>query len=420
MKDVLKRIISEFHERDIDYINRDISMNFPKNKIITIIGPRRSGKTYFMFQIMDFFISKGFKRSQFLYINFEDERFVRSDFDYDLIFQSFFDLFPENADSEIVVFFDEIQLLPNWDKFIRRVYDSVSHNIFVTGSNSNMLSSDISSSLRGRNYNIEVFPLSFSEFLNFRDIKPVLSTNKNISIINNAFDEYLIYGGYPEIVKYDDVMKIEILQNYFNVMIYRDISERFDISQTNILKFVLKKLISSVSSEFSINKLYNEIKSFGGKISKDTLYSLMENISNIFLLKEVERYSNSLSQRKGYNSKYYFYDNGILSAINYNISKDFGKLMENLVAIELLRRNYEIYYSKNNFECDFIALKRNSSLSVQVCYNLTEDNIGREIKGLNDKKTHDNILIYYKSEIRPPENSINIIDFLLKKQIEDR
>ncbi|MFA7578161.1 MAG: ATP-binding protein [Candidatus Muiribacteriota bacterium] len=413
MLENLKKIIYEGIIRDIDFIERQVETNFPDNKIITITGPRRSGKTFFMFQIMDRYLKKGYKRNQFLYINFEDERISEKDFDYDNIFQAYYELFPENIDKEIIIFFDEIQLLKNWEKFIRRVYDFKTRKLFLTGSNSEMLSSDISTSLRGRNYNIELLPLSFIEFLKFKSFKNLLITPEHKALVENYFQEYLVYGGYPEIVNYEEPIKIEILQNYFNVMIYRDIVERFNYSDPEQLKYILKRLISTVSSEFSINKLYNEIKSQGGKISKQSIYSLYDDVSNIYLFKTVEKYSFSLSERRSHNKKVYFYDTGILSAVNYSLSEDYGKLLENLVACELLRKKFDLFYIKNSNECDFIAKNREQKIAVQVCYELNEDNIQREMKALNDIKDVDKkILIYRFSKVTNPLEAISILDFL--------
>ncbi|MGM0609157.1 MAG: ATP-binding protein [Candidatus Muiribacteriota bacterium] len=130
MLDSLKKIIFEGNIRDIDFIERKVKTTFPDNKIITITGNRRSGKTFFMFQIMDGYLKKGYNRNQFLYINFEDERISEKDFDYDIIFQAYYELFPENIDKEIIIFFDEIQLLKNREKFIRRVYDFKTRKLF--------------------------------------------------------------------------------------------------------------------------------------------------------------------------------------------------------------------------------------------------------------------------------------------------
>ncbi len=412
MLNKLKKIIYEGYNKEIVFIRRDITKILPKDKIITITGPRRSGKTFLMYQIMDDLIKKGYDREQFLYINFEDERISDKKFDYDLIFQAFYELFPESAEKEIILFFDEIQLLENWERFVRRVYDSKTKKIYLTGSNSQMLSSDIATALRGRNYNIELFPLSFNEFKRFKGVNNKNISSKEKAIIDNLFQEYLVYGGYPEIVNYDNTLKIEILQNYFNVMIYRDIAERFEYSQLEQLKYILKKLISTVSSEFSINKLYNELKSQGAKLSKSILYSLYDDISNIYLFKQIERFSFSLSERRSHNKKVYFYDTGILSAVNYSLSEDHGKLLENLVAIELLRRKYEIFYGKNGKECDFIAKKRGETLAVQVCYKLTEKNIKRETKGLESFDADRKLIIYYYSDIKDPDNAMQILDFL--------
>ena len=222
MINTIKRIIADFNQTPLPtLIERNARAPLNINKIITITGPRRAGKTYFFYQIIQELLKKGIKKDHILYLNFEDERLNITD-NYDLIFDAWQELYPQNNISEAWLFFDEIQELPNWEKFIRRVYDTKTRNIFLTGSNARVLSREIATSLRGRSFTLEIMPLSFSEYLDFKNIdySDIFST-KNRAQIENAFDDYLFFGGYPEIVSFDNRIKSKVLQEYLNVTIYQ-------------------------------------------------------------------------------------------------------------------------------------------------------------------------------------------------------
>jgi predicted AAA+ superfamily ATPase len=159
-------------------------------------------------------------------------------------------------------FFDEIQELPNWEKFVRRVSDSISSHIFLTGSNSRFLSKEIATSLRGRGISFEILPLSFKEYLTFCDLPAELpASSKEKALVTNAFEDYCIWGGFPELVHMDDRFKAKVLQEYFNVMFYRDLVEHYRLSDPAVARFLIKRLMSSFTKEFSVNKLYNDLKS---------------------------------------------------------------------------------------------------------------------------------------------------------------
>ena len=236
MKQVLKRIISDFIATPLPSFHpRDLEVPLDMEKIITIVGPRRAGKTWYFFQLISMLEEQGIPRHQIIYINFEDER-LEFEGGYDQIMDAFLELNPEQTPADIYIFFDEIQELPNWEKYVRRLYDTVTRKIFLTGSNAKMLSAEIATSLRGRSLAFEIMPLSFTEFLSFKgiDTQNRLST-KNRAVIKNNFDEYLIWGGYPELVTIDRQFKPDVLQEYFNVMLYRDLIQRYEIKDFSLL-----------------------------------------------------------------------------------------------------------------------------------------------------------------------------------------
>ncbi|MBV5268353.1 MAG: ATP-binding protein, partial [Burkholderiaceae bacterium] len=188
-------------------------------------------------------------------------------------------------------------------------------------SNAKLLSREIATSLRGRSLAFEILPLSFTEYLAFRDIPAGdLVSSQNRALIGNAFEQYCLWGGFPEVIGIDERFKAQVLQEYFNVMLYRDLVERYEIRDVAILKYLLKRLIGSFTKEFSVNKLYNDLKSRGFSIGKDTLYRMMEEIFAIYMLASIERYDPAVIKREMSNKKVYLYDNGFAAAMHYSFS----------------------------------------------------------------------------------------------------
>jgi uncharacterized protein len=405
MKKILKTIIKDFHSKALPpFKPRRLNVPFDLHKIVTIIGPRRAGKTWYLFQLVANLEKKGIKREKILYLNFEDERL---DFDggYDQILEAYFELYPDMKSDELYIFFDEIQEIKNWEKYIRRLYDTVTHNIFLTGSNAKMLSKEIATSLRGRSLSFEIMPLSFSEFLFFKKINyEDTHSTENRRKIQNSFKEYLKWGGYPELVDMESRFKANVLQEYFNVMLYRDLMERYEIRDASILKYLIKRLIASFTKEFSINKLYNEIKSRGIKIAKNSIYKLTDQIFSIYVVTYIGKYDPGVLKREMSNKKIYLHDNGIASAISYSFSEDRGKLLENLVFSGIRNITEDIFFIKNGYECDFIIPKQGNHILIQVTDTLHQDNFDREIRGLEKagKKFEKSQCILIANEITVP------------------
>lgn len=386
-KDVLKEIIRDFHVTPLPHVlERDIDLPFRSGKIITLIGARRSGKTYVLFNLMDKLIKSGIDFRKILYVNFEDERIDLNLNELDLIVKAYAELYPDVKIQDCYLFFDEIQNIENWEKFVRRVYDSLTKNIFITGSNSKFLSSEIATSLRGRTISIEVFPLSFREYLRFNRVDIDIYSSKSAAKINNYLLRFLKNGGFPEVVAYDDNMRAKVLQEYFNVMIYRDLIERYEIKNAAVLKYFLKRLLASATKQLSVNTIYNELKSSGFKIGKNHLYEYLDACQNIYLAFVLTKYTHKLVTRDLGERKIYAIDNGLLNAITFKFSEDKGKAMEQVVFLELKRQGKEIYFYKEKYECDFIVKEGHSvSEAFQVSYSLTDQKTAsREIRGLAD------------------------------------
>lgn len=385
-KDVIKQIILDFQDKINSKLkSRELEIPTNSNKIISVIGVRRSGKTYLLYDTIEKLKSNGISKDKFVYINFEDERLGSELELFEQVLESVRELFPNTPTGEFYFFFDEIQNIVGWEKFIRRLYDSFSENIYITGSNSKLLSSEISTALRGRTLSYDVYPLSFTEFLKFKNIDSSIYSSAGKQIIKAEFEAYLKYGGFPEIVDKSGHIKIKILQEYYNVMIYKDLAERYSISNTNLLKYFLNRVLQNLTSTTSINKIYNELKSQNYKVGKNSLYDMVDWAVSVYFLLKVNKYNDSIIKIEASNKKYYVIDNGLLNAISYRFSDDFGKLLENLIAVFLYRK-YEssIYYFHEKKECDFVCMKLDKVVeAVQVCWDLTDlKTRERELTGL--------------------------------------
>ncbi|MHA1691937.1 MAG: ATP-binding protein [Candidatus Heimdallarchaeaceae archaeon] len=405
MKEVLKTIIKDFHERELPKLNsRDLELPLDTGKIVSIIGPRRAGKTYLVYQTIAE-LKKNIGIEKIVFINFADERLQMSSKDLQLIIDAYVELYPDIEISEVYFFFDEIHEVDKWSLFVRRIHETVSKNIYVTGSSAKLLSKEIATELRGRTLTVQVLPLSFKEFLSFKelDISDTFST-KSKAVLVNSFSKYLEFGGYPEIVLEDrEELKIKFLQSYFDVMIYRDIIERYKIQNQDLLKKLALKGINNVAKEFSLFKTYNDIKSEGLKVSKDSVYEFMDYFEDVYLLFLLKQFFPSVQKQSRASKKVYCIDTGMVNASSFKVTENIGRQLENIVFSELLRQEKEFFFHKGKFECDFVMVERNKpSLAIQVCTKITEDNMKREINGLKeameDLKIKEGIIITLDQE----------------------
>jgi uncharacterized protein len=386
-KELLKQIIRDFHLSPLPTLNRRI-LQVPADtgKIITLVGVRRSGKTSYLFNLIEDLLKQGIPMDNILYVNFEDERLDLKTEELDLLLQAYQELYPDIQVEGCYFFFDEIQNIEGWDKFVRRVYDKGTKKIFITGSNARFLSSEIATALRGRTISYEVFPLSFREYLFFKNVVPDINSSKSIAQINHHLIDYLRNGGFPEVIGYDDALRNRVLQEYFNVMIYRDLLERYEIKNLPALKFFLKRIMSSATKQISVNNIYNELKSSGLKIGKTQLYDNLEACVNIYMAQLLRKHTNSLVDRELGEKKIYAIDNGLLNAIDYKFSDDTGKSLEQAVFLELKRRENDVYFFKDKSECDFI-IKHGSDVTeaLQVTVTMSDEKTRkREIRGLTE------------------------------------
>lgn len=372
LKPTLKTIIADFHARGIpEFVTRDVQIPLESGKIVTLIGPRRAGKTYLLYETM----ARIDDLTNVLYLNFEDERISFDSEHLNAILEAYFELYPNKREDELFIFFDEIQETPGWERFVRRIYDTITRRIFITSSSAKVLSTEIASALRGRAITYEVYPLSFREYLRFSQIPEDLTSTKGRAKVMHAFERYIERGGFPETVLMDDETYRKTMKSYFDVMLYRDVIERHSIANPTIREF-LKHLIANTGKEFSVNRVYNDFTSRGFKVSKDSLYEYLGYFEDAFVVLTLENYA--VSQRKRAR-KAYTIDTG-LSRL-FSLSEDRGRMLETIVFLELKRRGRSVHYHRNGAECDFIVSDEGVE-AIQVCSELTEANEDREREGL--------------------------------------
>lgn len=386
MKELFKTIIKDFHNSlpRGDVKKRELKVPFNSRKIVSVIGPRRCGKTYYSYQLINELSEKD-EKEKIIYINFEDERLDLSSAQLHLIMDAYFELYPEKYGKEIYIFFDEIQEIEGWEKFVRRIYDNITQNIFITGSSAKMLGKEIATSLRGRNIVYNLFQLSFREYCNFQNIdtRDVYSTQAK-ALLRSKFDKYFWDGGYPETVFMEQDLISRTLQSYYDVMLFRDIVERHKVANVFVLKQFLRKVLNNTSSSFSVNKFYNELKSQGITISKNSIYEFLDYSLDCFLFYIVNPYDPSVVKQQSKTKKVYTVDTGLVNAVTYRFSRDMGKLLENIIFLDLYRQEKQIYFLKNRNECDFIVTEKTLPVAaIQSCLTLEDKlTIDREIRGL--------------------------------------
>ncbi|MBU4338662.1 ATP-binding protein [Patescibacteria group bacterium] len=340
---------------------------------VIIAGIRRVGKSTLLLQIMNEFYKK-----DCYYLNFEDERFI--DFTSQ-DFNALYEIFAEIMGEKKVFFLDEIQNIPSWENFVRRMQDQ-RFKFFITGSNATLLSKELGTKLTGRYVLIELLPFSFKECLSFQKIsfdKNSLFQTSERAKLKNSFNFYMEKGGMPEYLQYQ---KKELLVRLYEDILYRDIIARYEIKETKALREISLYLLSNLANLFT----YNNLKKIAGLGSANTAKNYVEYLENSFVLFSVNLFSFSLKKQYYAPRKIYCIDNGLANSISFKFSENRGKFLENLVFLELLRRKNEVYYykTKNNLEIDFLIKEKNApSALIQVAQKLDDTKTkAREIKSL--------------------------------------
>lgn len=323
--------------------------------VLLITGIRRCGKSTFLNQLLN-------KQKKWYYLNLEDPRiegFELSDFNkVEIVLK---ELYGEKG----IYFFDEIQNVEKWEKFVRYLIDK-KEKVVITGSNASILSRELGTKLTGRHLQVEIFPFSFKEFLDIKKGSPSI----------NSFEEYLNKGGFPEYLKKENP---SILYELLSDVVMKDIAIRFGIKNTNILNKIAIYLISNVGKEFS----YNSIKNVFNVRSVQSVIDYISYFENAYLVFAIPRFSYSYKKQQVNPKKAYSIDNGFSYSNSASFSKDRGKMLENAVFLGLRRKFKDIFYYQEKNECDFVIKEKEKITgAIQVCFDFNEETKDREIKGL--------------------------------------
>ncbi len=337
---------------------------FPQipNKTYAVIGMRRAGKTYFLFQMMKERLENGIDRTKLVYFNFEDERLAdMTPRDLHWISDAYYTMFPENRSGKVYFFFDEIQLVEGWEQYVRRLMDTENVSIFISGSSAKMLSREIATSMRGRSIEVIISPYSFREFLK-RQNTAIPSSLLNISkaersLLENRFLDYLAGGGFPEAVGLSSPDRCVLLQGYVNTVLFRDVVDRYNISNIHVLKTLIRHLIQNPGSKFTVNKFYNQLKSQGFRVAKGTLHEYLDYLRDAFLVDTIHLYTKSERKRMINPIKPYIVDTGLAESFSIKHEPETGHLLENCIFAELRRRHGDVTYMKTSsgYEIDFFV-----------------------------------------------------------------
>jgi hypothetical protein len=374
-KEILRQIVIQQKNQRFpmeDMIRREILDEilewFDDRRVIILTGIRRAGKSTLLRQIMQ-------NKKHYCYVNFDDERFI--DFKAQ-DFEQLNEVLIEIYGNPRIYFFDEIQNINKFETFVRRLQDQ-GKKVVVTGSNASLLSKEFGTRLTGRYKSFEVYPFSFSEYLTFRGIKPkknwLYETEKKVKL-KKLFREYLSNGGMPEYLKNKDR---EYIRTIYENILYRDIIARYSVKRHKILKELVNMVSSSISSPFTYNSLKNSL----GLSNAITVKEYISYLSNSYLFFELQKFDFSVKKQLNSPKKIYAIDSAFSQMIGLNFSDNKGRILENLVFIELKRMGKEVYYYSGKNECDFIV--KDGTLireAIQVCYSLDETNREREIDGL--------------------------------------
>lgn len=387
MADKIKNLVAEWLEKESfpQMIERDIDVTDvdQQSSILAIVGPRRSGKTWFMYQLIQKLLDKGVTKKDILFVDFEDYRLIGIQPDHiDAILSAFYQLTNQHP---TYLFFDEIHNLPQWSRVLRTLHNQNRYKIVVSGSNSSLLSQEIATELRGRYEDLLMLPFSYFELLRFNKInfdQKMLYTPKKGALLR-VFDDYLKSGGFPDVIGKDSqVEKNSLLQSYFQTLFYKDLVERYDIRSKNILETMMHYCLDVMGDLFSISQFKNVVTASDTPVSKKTISHYLHHFQEVFFLIVNEKFDYSPRKRIMNPKKIYLLDSGF-SALSAQFSENRGKYLENAVAIHLYRNRKTMYYHRKDNECDFVVKQGVAMHSaIQVCWELNEKNRKRELAGL--------------------------------------
>ena len=379
-----------------DFTRRSVSLPRIKGKAMCVIGMRRAGKTIFLHQCRADLRAKGVAAEQLIYFNFEDERLEGlTAANLSLITDAHARMHPAAAAKQTTWFFDEIQLVPGWESFTRRLLDEGRCSIFISGSSAKMLSREIATSMRGRGWEIVIYPFSFAEFLTHhqREVPelPDRLTRRQATSLDHAFALYLMEGGFPEAQGMNLAERLELVSDYVDVVLLRDVIERHGISNIVALRQLLRRLMSSPAGLFSVQKFFADMQSQHIAVSRETIHTMLAALEDTFLLHTVAVATDSEKRRNVNPRKAYPVDPALIHAFDRSGRANTGHALESAVLVELMRRKNEVAYVRtaSGHEVDFLARSRtHRQVLIQVCASLDDPaTLAREVRAMQEAMT---------------------------------
>lgn len=423
-KEKFREILSEYLEEvDTPTTPREAQPQVIPKKASVITGVRRCGKSILAEQMR---IRLGVIKNHTIKVNFSDERLSSIEsLHLGKMLEAFYSLVDFEPTPENPLFFilDEIQLVPKWELFVDRLLRSATYRVVITGSSSHLLSQEIATQMRGRSVRWELFPFSFREYLRAKNFTSKLQTAKIKTQKSSLLDHYLVEGGFPETVDKERTFQIQILQEYYNSIIFKDVIERHKISHQLAAKNILNLLLNQVGSLFTLNKLFERIKCLGFHIHKSFVSEVLTALEDAYAIFTLPIFSESVHKQQVNPKKIYCIDTGLVCSIQSGFSKNIGRLMENIVFLHIRRYEPQIWYykTKSGREVDFIFRGSEGELNlVQVCADLSDpETREREIAALREasKEQPDSKCFLITREVNQSKidgfSVISLVDFLL-------
>ena len=365
-------------------------------KAMVVIGMRRAGKTSFLHQQRSARIAAGRTPERLVYFNFEDERLAGFEARHlGPIPETHLRLFPEPSDEPVTFFLDEIQTVPGWETFARRLLDEGGYELFLSGSSAKLLSREIATAMRGRGWEIVIHPFSFREWLRHHghEIPEDASrlTSRRAALLDRRFAEYLETGGFPEAQGPALQERRQLLQGYVDVLLLRDVIERHGVTNVTALRWMVRRLLGNPGGLFSVTKFEADLKSQGVPVGRETLYEMLDHLEDAFLLQAIPVASDSEKRKQVNPRKVYPVDHGLAPVFNRSRKAETGHTLEVAVYNELLRRRSEAAYvkTKSGYEVDFLSRETDGGHSlIQVCASTDDpDTLAREVRALQEAFT---------------------------------
>lgn len=387
-----------------------------KNVIKIITGMRRCGKSYLFKSIIHELKQRGTNDEDILLIDLELPTYnhIKTREQLDEIVVPFI----ESHENKVYLFFDEIQNVKEWEVSINSYYKLENTDIYITGSNSKLMSAEFATLLTGRYVNIELYPFSFNEFLDYKQElnHPPAITNELNSDLENFFEEYQTYGGIPLTISSQHDKEL-VLNGIYSSIILNDIIERYEIRNVGLFNRIIKYIIENTGNLISANAVYKYLKHEKLKITKTTIYNYLEYLENAYIIAKASKEDLVGKKEIMGSEKYYLIDTGFYKSQLDEKQRNIGHILENIIFIELKRHGYKITMGKvNNYEIDFICKKNNQKFYIQVTYLLENDEtVEREFRPLLMIKDNYPKYVLSMDRIIQPQNGIkhmNIIDFL--------